>query len=260
MPTKAHRRSRSSIDQVIDLLADLEDKQIALLLDDFNHTTPSNVPVTEAIALFEHQTTNPRRLSGRSSSPVRTLQAELERRHSRRISSAPEPRPRPRTTSKPQAPRCPTPAKQSSDRPDRPSLVLSPPGLSERPESSNSSPSLEPPRSRLRSRSYKRISRPMLLSPTATAELHHLLLAYFSDAPDSSTTTATPSPTTPNTGCSFLSPFSLLEPEPELISPGLDLLEPSPTRIPTFPLPSTPARSLRTTHSMSSLFEVLRSQ
>ena len=97
----------------------------------------------------------------------------------------------------------------------------------------------------------------MLLSPTATAELHHLLLAYFSEAPLSSTTTATPSPTTPNMGI-FLSPFSSFEPEPELISPELDLLEPSPTRIPTFP--STPGRSLRTTPSMSSIFEVLRSQ
>ncbi|KAL2020569.1 hypothetical protein VTK56DRAFT_8157 [Thermocarpiscus australiensis] len=251
MPTKAHHRSRSSIDRVFELLADLEENQIALLLDDLNHTTSSNVPVSEAIALFEQHSTKPRRKLGRSSSPVRTLQTELERRHSKRISSAPEPRPRAKTASQPpntpQPTASPTPAKQPSAAPDRPSLTLSAPGPSERPKTS-AGPSLEEPRPR----SYKRISRPTFLSPTATAELHLLLSAYFSDAPVSTTTTATPSPATPSTGMSF-SPFSQLEPEP--VTPALDLLEPSPTRTPSF----ASGRVIRATPSMSSIFEVLSS-
>ncbi|GAB1314557.1 hypothetical protein MFIFM68171_04767 [Madurella fahalii] len=257
MPTKSHHRSRSSIDRVLDLLADLEDTQITLLLDDLNHTTPSNVPVSQAIALFEQGPSKPKRKHDRPSSPVRTLQAELERRHSKRISSAPEPRGWSKTASQPTASRqsttitvtaIPDPSEQPSDRSHRLSFTLSTPALAGRQETP-ASPSPEP-----RPRSYKRISRPMLLSPTATAELHHLLLAYFSDAPVSTTTTATPSPTTPNMG-GFPAAFSPFEPEPEPITPGLDLLEPSPTRTPQL----AADRSIRTTPSMSSIFEVLRS-
>ncbi|KXX75971.1 hypothetical protein MMYC01_206833 [Madurella mycetomatis] len=257
MPAKSHHRSRSSIDRVFDLLADLEDTQITLLLDDLNHTTPSNVPVSQAIALFEHSAPKPKRKHDRPSSPVRTLQAELERRHSKRISSAPEPRAWPKAGSQPTAPRqsmtitvtaIPDPLEQPSDRSHRLSFTLPSPAPDEHPETS-ASPSPE-----LRPRSYKRISRPMLLSPTATAELHQLLLAYFSDAPVSTTSTATPSPTTPHIGA-FPAAFSPFEPELEPITPGLDLLEPSPTRTPQL----APGRSIRTTTSMSSIFEVLRS-
>ena len=293
MPTKGHHRSRSSIDRVIDLLADLEDTQIALLLDDLNHTTSSNVPVTDAIALFEHHAGKPKRKSCRSPSPMRTLQVELERRHSKRMSSAPEPRPRLRTTVSqllpaarlpptaylpPLAPPAPTPAQALVPSPaqapaptpaqapvqapalapektlfDRPSLMLSPPPVPVEPRPRTSSA----PSSRLRSHSYKRVSRPMFspqlqLSPTATAELHLLLLAFFNETPVSPTTTATPSPTTPLFGFSH-SPFSSdFEPEPR--SPGLDLLEPSPVRTQTL----SPGRRLRTMPSISSIFEGLR--
>ncbi len=295
MPTKGHHRSRSSIDRVIDLLADLEDTQIALLLDDLNHTTSSNVPVTDAIALFEHHASKPKRKSCRSPSPMRTLQVELERRHSKRMSSAPEPRPRLRTTVSqllpaarlpptaylpPPAPPAPSlapspvpllppspvpllaPSPVSASAPalapekaifDRPSLMLSPPPVPVEPRPRTSSA----PSSRLRSHSYKRVSRPMFspqlqLSPTATAELHLLLLAFFNETPVSPTTTATPSPTTPLFGFSH-SPFSSdFEPEPR--SPGLDLLEPSPVRAQTL----SPGRRLRTMPSISSIFEGLR--
>ncbi|KAK4031781.1 hypothetical protein C8A01DRAFT_41767 [Parachaetomium inaequale] len=260
MPTKGHHRSRSSIDRVIDLLADLEETQITVLLDDLNHTTSSNVPVTDAIALFEHHASKPKRRSCRSPSPMRTLQAELERRHSKRlskrISSAPEPRPFSRiAASQPPAPRepaaaPPAPVTQHFDRPhspDCPALSLSPPASVERPRSSAGSPPVFQPRS------YKRISRPMFLSPTATAELHLLLLAFFNETPVSPATTATPSPTTPLFGFSH-SPFTDFEVEPS--TPGLDLLEPSPTRAPSF----SAGRSLKAMPSIGSIFEVFRSQ
>ncbi|KAL2258055.1 hypothetical protein VTK26DRAFT_8782 [Humicola hyalothermophila] len=264
MPSETHHRRRSSIDQVIDLLADLEESQIALLLDDFNHTTPSNVPVSEAIALFEQHAARNKRKSDRPTSPVpvMTLQAELERRHSKRISSAPDPwlraRPATRSYSPPRqqiaASPEPTPVPAAAPAPEQLDRLDPPPLVSSRPvhpETSNGPPSASRPRS------YKRISRPMILSPTATAELHHLLRAFFNDASTSSTPSPTPSPTTPNTGTflSPFSPFSPFEPEPEPFCPGLDLLEPSPTRTPSFS-----GRSIRTTTSMSSIFEVLRSQ
>src|SRR4051812_34482839 len=96
MPRRSHHRSRSSVDQVLNLLADLPEHQISLLLDDFNHTTSSNVPVSTAIAIFDPSTPKPKRSFGRaSSSPVQTLEAELVPRHRKRLrkraSSPPEP-------------------------------------------------------------------------------------------------------------------------------------------------------------------------
>ncbi|KAK3308549.1 uncharacterized protein B0T15DRAFT_110450 [Chaetomium strumarium] len=267
MPGKGHHRSRSSIDRVIDLLADLEENQIAVLLDDLNHTTSSNVPVSDAIALFEHHTSKDIRKNTRSPSPVRALQVELERRHSRRISAAPESGPRAKRASfQPPAPRQPTslslPVTQPTDRPgrsdytghnDQSLLTLPSPTHVERPQPSSS----EASSSGFRPRSYKRISRPTFLSPTATAELHLLLLAFFNgETPASATTTATPSPTTPQffgmSHSPFSSDFELEEPN----TPGLDLLEPSPTRTPSF----SSGRSIRTIPSMGSIFEVLSSQ
>ncbi|KAK0727741.1 hypothetical protein B0T26DRAFT_695578 [Lasiosphaeria miniovina] len=316
MPTKTHHRSRSSIDRVFDLLADLDDTQITLLLDDLNHTTPSNVPVSSAIALFESGPNRPKRKFGRASSPVRTLHAELERRHSKRISSAPEPRPRPKTASEPptgerptaqnptrqhfselqlttshlstqqatvNAPSAPAPLPRggsSSDdngggndddnRPSRPSLTLFPPeSLTERPKTAT-----EPRRAESQSsRSYKRVSRPLFLSPTATAELHELLRAYLYDTsnntPASATTSATTTPTTPAAGGgsggggggAFVSPFSFLH-HPEAAVPGLDLLEPSPVRSPphfTLDRAAAPAVIMDPTDAMCGIFEVLSS-
>ncbi|KAL2172493.1 hypothetical protein VTG60DRAFT_5247 [Thermothelomyces hinnuleus] len=271
---KGHHRKRSSIDRVIDLLADLEESQIALLLDDLNHTTSSNVPVSEAIQLFEQHASKSRRRSCRSPSPMRTLQAELERRHSKRVSSrisaVPEQRARSKTpafqpppvsqepaaSSPPPPPlSAPTPPAVSPviDRPpspDHPLPTLPPPVSAESPKTSSGPPPAPRPRS------YKRISRPMILSPTATAELHQLLLAFFNEtpvSPASPSTTATPSPTTPLFGFSH-SPFTEVEFEPS--TPGLDLLEPSPIRTPSF----SGGRSLKPMPSIGSIFEAFKSQ
>jgi hypothetical protein len=255
MPSKSHHRSRSSVDQVLGLLADLPEHQIALLLDDFNHTTSSNVPVSKAIAIFDPSVPKPKRIFDRSSSPVRTLEAELVRRHSKRISSAPQPSTRPNVVSQ-QLSATPTPISRITttpeprlpplDRPNRPSLALSPPETFERPQTA------DPPAHKARTRSYKRISRPLILSPTAKAELHELLLAYLSETPASATSTATPSPVTPNAAM----PFSLFAP---VVSdsdiPGLDLLEPSPTRTPHVMFGGRKAPA----DSMSGIFEILAS-
>ncbi|EGS20932.1 uncharacterized protein CTHT_0027710 [Thermochaetoides thermophila DSM 1495] len=307
MTSKGHHRRRSSIDRVIDLLADLEESQIALLLEDFNHTTPSNVPVAEAIALFEQHAAKQKRKSSipPSQPPMIKLQTELERRHSKRISV---PDPKLVQLSQTTAAVSPTsdnishsfslsahpnpsliPTNHSSaDRHDRnnpPSLTLPPPqspvhnqnadnsrpGTVSTSQPQTQSQKAQPPspsHSLSRPRSYKRINRPALLSPTATAELHLLLQAFFNELPLSSSpsdTTATPSPTTPHSahmlgGNGFAAPLSFYgEPEPELIAPGFDLLEPSPMRMPYNKVPPG-GRGLRTMSSMSSIFEVLRSQ
>ncbi|KAK0629567.1 hypothetical protein B0T17DRAFT_190354 [Bombardia bombarda] len=265
--THTHHRARSSIDRVFDLLADLQENQIAVLLDDLNHTTTSNVPVSQAIALFEPGSPKKhKRALERSSSPVRTLHAELQRRHSKRMSSAPEPLQRPRSSSHSSSPRQsmslepsipetpPFSQDMSFDRPARPSLTLSLPDAPlERPKTATDQTKPAKPRS------YKRISRPYL-SPSETAELQELLLAYlYDDHPVSATTTATSSPATPDALPSRFSPFSRMriptEPEPD--TPALGLLEPSPTRLPqprfTF------RRAGEPTESMSGIFEVLSS-
>ncbi|KAK1773445.1 hypothetical protein QBC45DRAFT_339849 [Copromyces sp. CBS 386.78] len=270
MPTHARRQSHSSIDRVFDLLADLEETQISLLLDDFNHTTPSNVPVSKAIDLFE---TDPKRKARRSStirssSPVRNLQTELERRHSRRVAAkiAPQHLTTQRPQAKPTTPYITTPndpsrslsfsssASEYSDRPVTPTDVSSTPSF--------------------RARSYKRISRPTLLSPTATAELHELLMAYLYETPSSSnltsaTTSSAPSPTTHGPASRF-SPFSssssfmssanrtrAMEPEP-----FFDLFEPSPARAPVSAFGSFGGRTRAepaAAVNMSGIFEVLAS-
>lgn len=260
MPTKSHHRARSSVDHVLELLQVLPEEEIAQLLDDFNHTTASNVPVAEAIALFDPGKPKPRRIL-RASSPVRRLEAELVRRNSKRISSAPEPTMRPRAVSPPPPPSpAPQPVPQLTAakapqaapelvpdfRPTRPSLTLSPPDAFERPRTADTTSSA-------RSWSYKRISRPFILSPTAQAELHDLLLAYICETPDSAPTTATPSPVTPH-AASIFSPFGRTQSDRE--GPGLDLLEPSPARAPHLAF----GRGRKEcTESMSGIFEILAS-
>lgn len=258
MPTKSHHRSRSSVDQVLGLLADLPEHQIALLLDDFNHTTASNVPVSKAIAIFDPSAPKPRRIFSQTTSPVKKLEAELVRRHSKRISSAPQPVVRPRTASPPPAAQqqtqlpqpqthvVPEPEPSFFERPGRPSLTLSPPDLFERPQTADA------PARENRTRSYKRISRPLILSPTATAELHELLLAYLYDTPASATSSATSSPITPDASSPF-SPFAPIHQDRGI--PGLDLLEPSPAREPQFIF----GKRGGPTESMSGIFEVLTS-
>lgn len=272
MPPKSHHRSRSSVDRVFDLLADLPDNQISLLLDEFNHTTASNVPVTEAISLFDScaNKPKPKRPFDPSSAPMKTLQAELERRNSRRISSAPNPiavrsraTPEPPThhpapvasvapVTQPAVPESPPPLEPS----DRPILTLSPPESQEedRPKTASSQRSRSQGR-----RSYKRISRPFLLSPTATAELHQLLLAYFQGSPTSATTTATASPVTPMASPRFGLFFPTIQQDIE-DGPGLDLLEPSPTRLPAPVFTAGRISKQPSMESMNSIFEVLASR
>ena len=298
-PKRSHHRSRSSVDQVLNLLADLPEHQISLLLDDFNHTTSSNVPVSTAITIFDPSTPmHNKRPFGRASSPIRTLEAELVRRHSKRlskrISSAPEPTARPRPSSqlsfsfspprfsitiaeddpinitefdRPSTPQersgrpsltlstRPTPDSDFSDRPTLTLSTLPNPGFDfdfdfdfvDRPKTADHS------QGKSRSRAYKRISRPMILSPTATAELHQLLLAFVHETPSSATSTATSSPVTPDTP----PPFSLFAPiQPEMEAHGLDLLEPSPARAPT---PLIFGKGGTSPCSMSGIFEILAS-
>ncbi|KAK4223597.1 hypothetical protein QBC38DRAFT_487400 [Podospora fimiseda] len=285
MPPKTHVRKRSSIDRVFELLADLEDNQISLLLDDLNHTTPSNVPVSQAIALFDPGNPRPRRKTNeRSSSPIRTLQAELERRHSKRLSSVPEPLRRPAVKTIPE-PRAPLSSMDSlpdllhssspsfspnfdapSTPPSQPeppslslsfaepiSLTLSLPKSAEIPQRSSGSTTPEH-----RARSYKRINRPMLLSPTATAELHGLLMAYLNGTTSSNVTTAESSPITPPTGTGFSHSFFSFEDELEPDCPGLDFLEPSPTRTRNISFGGA-SGGLKPKPSMSSIFEVMGS-
>ncbi|KAK4669907.1 uncharacterized protein QC763_207070 [Podospora pseudopauciseta] len=316
MPTHARTGSRSSIDRVFELLGDLEEADLSLLLDDLNHTTESNVPVSQAIALFEKGPSRSNKKYERASSPVRNLQAELERRHSKRLSMAPQPRPQsiissplkdkpdpldfsfPSTSldlsldfSSPTSPSLSPPAlspsgsptslpsldesPRPSSRPELPSLItLSLPEneTATRPLSVRSARSGTGSALGSRPRSYKRIDRPTILSPTATAELHALLLAYLNDSSSSETSTATPSPTTPLPSLSS-SIFSFRHPddEPEPMMPGLDLLEPSPTRTPYMGFGSLSGGnmgmgmgmgmggSLKPKASMSSIFEIMGS-
>jgi hypothetical protein len=208
--------------------------------------------------LFDPAKPKPRRIFRSSESPVRRLEAELVRRNSKRISSAPEPTTRPKTASQPPAatPRPPQvtavaepatePGPFPQDRPGRPSLTLSPPGSFERPQTADASTS------KTRSWSYKRISRPMILSPTAKAELHELLLAYLAETPDSATSTASSSPITPN-AASMFSPFGPIQSDRDVA--GIDLLEPSPMRTPQFGF----GRGKNSAESMSGIFEILTS-
>ena len=250
--TQSHHRSRSSIDRLDDLLAGLEPTELALLLDDLNHTTAGNVPVSEAIELFEPPSLIGNRKSMRksfrnSSTPINNARAaELVRRHSKRISSAPErPVSRARAASPipaylpPSPPSEPVSTVPSLGRPRLPSLSLSPLSLPEEFECAIAAVEEEPQDrfdtefdTGFKPRSYKRVSRPMGLTLTEKAELHQLLMAYLYDTPPSSDSSSTPSPTTPDasTHLNGFSSFSSARPEPEIA--GLDILEPSPLRSP----------------------------
>jgi len=91
----------------------------------------------------------------------------------------------------------------------------------------------------------------LILSPSAKAELHELLLAYLSETPDSATSTTTSSPVTPD-AASVLSPFVHIQSDRDV--PGIDLLEPSPTRA----LQLGFGRGAKNpAESMSGIFEIL---
>ncbi|KAI1754471.1 hypothetical protein F4782DRAFT_492623 [Xylaria castorea] len=223
MSRKSHHRSRSSVDRVLDLLAELDDSQMEMLLREAESTVSGNIAVAKAIDLFERPGQKPtsahpqpppapRRKFLTSLSPRK--QTELRRRLSKRAS----------TYQNPSAGNA---------------------GNIESLQNSKKTP-----------RSYKRISRPVfpLPSPAATADLTQLLVAYLLDSstalpssPSSSSTLS--SPVTPQ---SPFSPFA----QPESERPELDLLEPAPPRAPgTLDIFGGPVRG--PTRKISGIFEIL---
>ncbi|KAI0875036.1 hypothetical protein GGS24DRAFT_457203 [Hypoxylon argillaceum] len=220
MARKSHIRSRSSIDRVLDLLAELDEGQMELLLREAESTVAGNIPVSKGIDFFGRPSLTPthppapapRRKFLTSLSPRK--QTELRRRLSKRASVHQDP---------------------SADNPAN--LV------------SLQSPKKTP-------RGYKRISRPFfsLPTPAATADLSELLAAYLVDAstalpsPPSSVSTQS-SPASPPSSFSPIAPF-------ENEGPGLDLLEPSPSREPrTMGIFGSPMKTC--TRKISGIFEVL---
>ncbi|KAI8950777.1 hypothetical protein F4801DRAFT_319418 [Xylaria longipes] len=227
MSRKSHHRSRSSVDRVLDLLAELDDSQMELLLREAESTVSGNIPVAKGIDLFERPGQNPipththpqpqpppapRRKFLTSLSPRK--QTELRRRQSKRTSTHQDP--------------------SAGNAGNLDSL-----------QSSKKTP-----------RSYKRISRPVfsLPAPAATADLTELLVAYLLDA-----STALPaSPSSSSTLSSPITPQSPFSPyaQPESEGPELDLLEPSPSRAPgTLDIFGGPVRG--PTRKISGIFEVL---
>ncbi|KAI1354998.1 hypothetical protein F5Y01DRAFT_271899 [Xylaria sp. FL0043] len=226
MPRKSHHRSRSSMDRVLGLLAELDESQMELLLREAESTVPGNIPVSQGIDFFGRpgmaptpaqpsplpQQPAPRRKFLTSLSPRK--QTELRRRLSKRASTHQDP------------------SAINSGNPE-----------------SLQSPKKTP-------RSYKRISRPVfsLPTPAATADLSELLAAYLLDAaaappPSSAPSSTLSSPATPRPP---LFPYT----QPENEGPELDLLEPTPSRAPnTLDIFSGPVKG--PTRKISGIFEVL---
>ncbi|KAI0537823.1 hypothetical protein GGR58DRAFT_328602 [Xylaria digitata] len=223
MSRKSHHRSRSSIDRVLDLLAELDENQMEALLREAESTVSGNIPVSKGIDFFERPgliptpthppPPAPRRKFLTSLSPRK--QTELRRRLSKRAST------------------------QHQD-----------------PSAGNvgSLDSIQSPKKT--PRSYKRISRPIfsLPAPAVTADLAELLAAYLLDASTVLPSSPTPSSTlsSPNTPRSPFSPRAQSERE----GPEPDLLEPSPSRTPkTLDIFGGPVKG--PTRKISGIFEVL---
>ncbi|KAI0434673.1 hypothetical protein F5Y09DRAFT_295350 [Xylaria sp. FL1042] len=228
MPRKSHHRSRSSMDRVLGLLAELDETQMELLLREAESTVPGNIPVSQGIDLFGRPgkaptPTHPSPLSPLSQQPAPRRkfltslsprkQTELKRRLSKRASTHQDP---------------------STVNPGNPESLQSP---------------------KKTPRSYKRISRPIfsLPTPAPTEDLTELLAAFLLDvaaAPPSSAPSSTlSSPATPRPP---LFPYT----QPESEEPELDLLEPSPSRAPnTLDIFSGPVKG--PTRKISGIFEVL---
>ncbi|KAI0422090.1 hypothetical protein F5X98DRAFT_192434 [Xylaria grammica] len=223
MSRKSHHRSRSSVDRVLDLLAELDESQMEALLREAESTVAGNIPVSKGIDLFERPglvptpthappVLAPRRKFLTSLSPRK--QTELRRRLSKRASTH------------------------------------QPPST----ENTGNSNSIQ--NSKKTPRSYKRISRPVfsLPTPAATTDLAELLVAYLLDAsvpfPSSPAPSSTlSSPITPR------SPFSLYT-QSKSEGPEPDLLEPSPSRAPnTLDIFGGPVKG--PTRKISGIFEVL---
>ncbi|KAI0490783.1 hypothetical protein F4859DRAFT_459205 [Xylaria cf. heliscus] len=225
MSRRSHHRSRSSIDRVLDLLAELDEGQMEALLLEAESTVSGNIAVAKGIDLFGRPVPNPtsahvvqqpapRRKFLTSLSPRK--QTELRRRQSKRASAHQD----------------------------------APAGNAGNPDSLQSSKKTP--------RSYKRISRPVfpLPTPTATTDLTQLLVAYLLDTP---TALLPLSPTSlSSTLSSPITPRSLFSPDaqPEGEGPELDLLEPAPSGAPsTLDIFSGPVRG--PTRKISGIFEVL---
>ncbi|GAP87621.1 hypothetical protein SAMD00023353_0900980 [Rosellinia necatrix] len=222
MSRKSHHRSRSSIDRVLDLLAELDEDQMEALLREAESTVSGNIQVSKGIDFFERPgpvhtqaqpplSPPPRRKFLTSLSPKK--QTELKRRLSKRAS-----------THQP-------PSLDGLGNPD------SRQGHKKTP------------------RSYKRISRPTFSLPTHTdpADLAELLLAYLLDA-----SVTLPSPRSPPAAPQSLSSSRPFSPCAQLENegPGLDLLEPPPRGAPkTLDIFSGPVRG--PVRKISGIFEIL---
>ncbi|RYP18732.1 hypothetical protein DL765_003754 [Monosporascus sp. GIB2] len=232
MSNRAHHlRAKPSVDSVADLLAGLDDNQAEALLRDLNHTAPSNVPVAEALDLFEGPDAS--RATRRRTIFLKAV-STLDLRS-------------------PLAMNPPSPTRQRTGGDVGRGLSAVEPAAPGRPRSAGS-----PDPAAQQYRAYRRISRPW---PTmaAPSDLRDLLMAYLSgDSPSSASSSsaaslASGSPTPPRT--IRMSPFCPMAGEAES-SPALDLLEPSPARtrgaIPGFAPVLPPPHD-----SMSGIFEVL---
>ncbi|KAH7260961.1 uncharacterized protein BKA55DRAFT_686539 [Fusarium redolens] len=91
---------RGSVDQLFELVEGLDETQIHTLLEDFNNTVTSNIPVSHGIDFFEHPTTG---VSKTKTTPVRSssirksfkqLPRLFTRTPSKRAVSAPIARPK----------------------------------------------------------------------------------------------------------------------------------------------------------------------
>ncbi|KAI0472070.1 hypothetical protein GGR56DRAFT_106017 [Xylariaceae sp. FL0804] len=187
MPAKTsyhrHHRSRSSIDRVLDLLADLDENQIErLLLEAEAAASSTNVPVARGIDLFERPT-------------------------SLRAASAPLPTPTPADVPAPavHAPSTPGAPRRkflTSLSPRRQSSLRSRPPSTRRPPAGPASPvspvvvatAAAQPAAKKTPRSYKRISRPTFqLPPQAQGrDLADMLAAFLLESASSPATPRSP--------------------------------------------------------------------
>lgn len=267
MMAAANDRRRPSVDSVYNLLSGLDDNQAEDLLRDLNHTTPSNIPISEGIDFFEHPEAA---MAASAASWRRTTFVKAVSTFDLRSCSTPE-----------RASRAPSSALPHDDDDDDDV----PPLPSPRARSASAvhhSEEEEALRQRRdhqykTPRAYKRISRPWAtLAPPSSGgpDVRDLLMAYLSDSPSfsssssscSSSSSSADSPATPRSAAgSLFSPMIVAPSEDaEADTPGLaDLLEPSPSRTkPRFAVPSRhpalqPCYGGAGGDSISGIFEVL---
>ncbi|CAG7559914.1 unnamed protein product [Fusarium equiseti] len=153
-----HLNRRGSVDQLFELVEGLDDTQIHSLLEDFNNTVTSNVPVSHGIEFFEH----PSAVTRAKTTPTTTTTETTAPARSSSIRKSFNKLPRLFTR---------TPSKRSSSAPiSRPKTALPP-----------------------TARHYRRISRPVLPTLSNGPDLDALLSAYLSPAPLASPKTISPS-------------------------------------------------------------------